>query len=123
MRESMEKLNIEKKKEKEELKWAWNELIKLINEHKEAKIKKEPYDPRLAVIEEKELIKEKDAEIFGKFKKGLWTRPEFRAYTDEVSKDLGEEPNNSRDNLRDWLAEKAQLQFEKERSEDEQRRL
>ena len=119
-RESMEKLNIRKRKE--ELEWGWNELKGLITEHKEAKRKKEDYNPRLAVIDLGDLDKEKDGDIFRKFKKRVWTNAEFQIYTDMVSKDLEKKENNSRDNLRDWLAEKAQLQFERERSEEETKR-
>lgn len=109
----MEKLNIKK----EELE-IWKEKIaNMIKIEQERKKKREDFNPRLAVIDEKHLTDD-DIEIFRKSEEGVWTLGEFQAYTDKVTNEINTNPenksNNSRDNFRDWIVTKAQLELGKE---------
>ncbi|OGZ31871.1 MAG: hypothetical protein A2V69_00435 [Candidatus Portnoybacteria bacterium RBG_13_40_8] len=117
MKESIEKA-LSKKEAKEKLEKILKEVGGLIEKEEELKEKKETYDPRLVVVNPKDLTRD-DLEIFGKFQDDSWLLAEFTEYTDKVSRELREKDNNSRDNFRDWIAEKAQIKFGREESAEE----
>jgi len=117
MKESIEKA-LSKKEAKEKLEKILKEVDGLIEKEEELKEKKETYDPRLVVVNPKDLTRD-DLEIFGKFQDDSWLLAEFTEYTDKVSRELREKDNNSRDNFRDWIAEKAQIKFGREESAEE----
>ena len=124
MEERIEKLNIEKEgiSSEETIK----EIDRLIEADKELREKGEPADSTLLASVRRKDLAEEDTIIFQKCLAKAWSLPEWQVYTDKVSKHMTENPkdktNNSRDIFRDWLAKKAYLQFEKERSEGERQK-
>ncbi len=119
MKESLEKKLSKKKEEKEKIEMLRDEIRGIIKAEKEMQKKGESFAPRLLVINPDDLTQD-DLEIFSKYKRRVWTEAEFSTYTDKVTEDLTEKSDNSRDNFRDWIAEKAMLQFSKEQTQEKQ---
>jgi len=122
MRESIEK--IKPRNEEKELKSLREEIGVLIEKEKSFKKKGEEFDHRLLMVKLETLTKD-DLSIFKKHKEDTWQEGDFITYTDGVTEDLkilekntkkGKRQeifavSNSRDNFRDFIAEKAKLKF------------
>jgi hypothetical protein len=117
-RESIEE-ELKKVQEEKNREVLRDEVREMIKAEREAQKRGEPFEPRLLVVKPNNLT-EIDLEIYSKFKAGIWTEAEFRAYTDRVTEDLKENSDNGRDNFRDWIAGKAMLQFPKKDVEEAQ---
>jgi hypothetical protein len=121
--ESIEKFETDKKEEMD-LEEVAKEIDGLIEKDKDLRKEREPADSTLLASVTRGDLAEEDFVIFKKCQDGNWTFPEWRTYTDNVSKHIDDHPkdktNNSRDIFRDWLAKKAQLQFEQEIAQERQ---
>jgi len=131
MRKSIESRIEKPKKEEKELKSIREEIKTLIQQEEGFKKKKEPFDPRLLIVNPDTLTGD-DLAIFKKYKENTWQLGDFLTYTDQVTKELKEleekkngsktktlEMSNSRDNFRDFIAEKANLKFPGEESAED----
>lgn len=125
MKEGIEKLNIEDKKEISEEETI-QEIDRLIQEDKNFREQGESSDSTLLASVTRKELSDEDFKIFKKFFSGVWKYGEWQVYTDNVSKHIEENPkdktNNSRDVFRDWLGKKAFIQFEKKRSDEEKQK-
>jgi hypothetical protein len=133
MRKSKESIEgFKPKNEAKELKSIKEEIRTLIQKEEEFKKKKEPFDPRLLIINP-DTLTDDDLAMFEKYKKDTWQLQDFLTYTDQVTEELKElekgkkngnktktlEISNSRDNFRDFIGEKANLKFPGEESAEE----
>lgn len=129
MKESLERL-FKRKEKTDNIEEIRERVAKSIKQEQEFKKKKEPCNPKLAIVNSDDLTID-DLRIYEKYEKETWTEADFQIYTDKLSKeleDLGKkgkkkdenfQSTNSRDSFRDWLAERAQIRFGKESSEAE----
>ncbi len=119
-RESMDQFNIEEGK-KEAIEQLRRKIEEMIEKERDFQKKNEPFNGHLIPINPSELTKE-DLMMFKKHQDDTWTYAEWKVFTDSVSADIKREPdnkaNNSRDNFRDYLAERAQFQFGREEAEE-----
>lgn len=135
MRKSKESIETFKpKNEAEELESIRKEIRTLIQKEEEFKKKKEPFNPRLLIISPNTLTDD-DLSIFKKYKEDTWQLQDFLTYTNLVTEELKEsekksgnkakilEVTNSRDNFRDFIAEKANLKFPGEELEEEEKKI